>query len=307
MTSKPVYYITTPIYYVNDIPHIGHAYTTIACDVMSRYKRMKGNSVYFLTGTDEHGQKIQQAAQAQNITPQELTDRIHLNFRNLWHTLNISNSDFIRTTEPRHIQTVQKIFAQLMAQGDIYKGKYSGYYCIPDETYVPENAIGPNHTCPDCGRPLTIMEEESYFFRGSKYVPELIAYYEAHPDAIKPRIRYNEVMSFLRGGVKDQSVSRTSLKWGIPVPGDDKHVIYVWFDALINYLSALEYPDGEKFTEYWPEVRHMVGKDIIRFHCVTWPLMLLALGLPLPREIVAHGWWTVDGQKMSKSLKTGIS
>ena len=300
------FYITTPIYYVNDIPHIGHAYTTIACDVMSRYKRMKGNSVYFLTGTDEHGQKIQQAAQAQNITPQELTDRIHLNFRNLWTTLNISNNDFIRTTEPRHIKTVQKIFAQLMAQGDIYKGKYSGYYCIPDETYVPENAIGPNHTCPDCGRPLTIMEEESYFFRGSKYVPELIAYYEQHPEAIKPRIRYNEVMSFLRGGVKDQSVSRTSLKWGIPVPGDDKHVIYVWFDALINYLSALEYPDGEKFAQYWPEVRHMVGKDIIRFHCVTWPLMLLALGLPLPREIVAHGWWTVDGQKMSKSLKNVV-
>ncbi|MBQ9434093.1 MAG: methionine--tRNA ligase [Synergistaceae bacterium] len=300
------FYITTPIYYVNDIPHIGHAYTTIACDVMARYKRMKGCEVFFLTGTDEHGQKIQQAAASQNTTPQELVDRIHMNFRNLWQTLNISNSDFIRTTEQRHIDTVQAVFSRLIAQGDIYKGKYSGYYCVPCETYVPENAMGENHTCPDCGRPLTLMEEESYFFRASKYVPELIAYYEAHPEAIKPKIRYNEVMSFLRSGVRDQSVSRTSLKWGIPVPGDDKHVIYVWFDALINYLSALGYPDGEKFAAYWPEVRHMVGKDIIRFHCVTWPLMLLALGLPLPREIVAHGWWTVDGQKMSKSLKNVV-
>ena len=300
------FYITTPIYYVNDIPHIGHAYTTIACDVISRYKRMKGYSVYFLTGTDEHGQKIQQAAQAQGISPQQLTDRIHLNFRNLWKTLNISNTDFIRTTEDRHIKTVQAIFSKLISQGDIYKGKYSGYYCVPCETYVPENAMGENHTCPDCGRPLTIMEEESYFFMSSKYVPELIEYYEAHPEAIKPRIRYNEVMSFLRGGVKDQSVSRTTLTWGIPVPEDNKHVIYVWFDALINYLSALGYPDGENFTHYWPQVRHMVGKDIIRFHCVTWPLMLLALGLPLPREIVAHGWWTVDGQKMSKSLKNVV-
>ena len=300
------FYITTPIYYVNDIPHIGHAYTTIACDVMARYKRMKGCEVFFLTGTDEHGQKIQQAAQAQSTTPQELVDRIHMNFRNLWQTLNISNTDFIRTTEQRHIDTVQTVFSRLIAQGDIYKGKYSGYYCVPCETYVPENAMGENHTCPDCGRPLTLMEEESYFFRASKYVPELIAYYEAHPEAIKPKIRYNEVMSFLRSGVRDQSVSRTSLKWGIPVPGDDKHVIYVWFDALINYLSALGYPDGEKFAAYWPEARHMVGKDIIRFHCVTWPLMLLALGLPLPREIVAHGWWTVDGQKMSKSLKNVV-
>ena len=306
MTAKPAFYITTPIYYVNDKPHIGHAYTTTACDITARYKRMKGHEVFFLTGTDEHGQKIQQAAAAQNITPQELVDRIHLNFKDMCAVMNISNTDFIRTTEQRHIQTVQEIFSKLMAQGDIYKGKYSGYYCVPCETYVPENAMGENHTCPDCGRPLTIMEEESYFFRGSKYVPELIAYYEQHQEAIKPKIRYNEVMSFLRGGVKDQSVSRTTLKWGIPVPGDDKHVIYVWFDALINYLSALGYPNAERFRKFWPEVRHMVGKDIIRFHCVTWPLMLLALGLPLPREIIAHGWWTVDGQKMSKSLKNVV-
>ena len=296
------FYITTPIYYVNDIPHIGHAYTTIACDAVSRYKRMKSFDVHFLTGTDEHGQKIQAAAEAQGITPQALVDKIHLNFKELWKVLNISNDDFIRTTEERHIKTVQAIFAKLMEQGDIYKGTYSGYYCVPDETYVPENAMGPNKTCPDCGRPLILMEEESYFFRGSKYVPELIRYYEEHVKAVMPKVRYNEIMSFLKGGVRDQSVSRTSLKWGIPVPGDEKHVIYVWFDALINYASAVGYlDDPEKFREWWPDVRHMVGKDIIRFHCVTWPLMLLALGVNLPVEVIAHGWWTVDSEKMSKS------
>ncbi len=295
------YYITTPIYYVNDIPHIGHAYTTIACDTSTRYKRMKGYDAFFLTGTDEHGQKIEQAAAAKGITPQQLVDSIHVNFKDLWQALNISNDDFIRTTEPRHIATVQAVFKKLIEQGDIYKGTYSGYYCVPDETYVPENAMGPDKTCPDCGRPLIVMEEESYFFKASKYVPQLIEYYESHPKAILPRVRYNEVMSFLKSGVRDTAVSRTSLKWGIPVPGDEKHTVYVWFDALINYLSALGYPDGEKFAHYWPSVRHMVGKDIIRFHCVTWPLMLLALGLPLPQEIIAHGWWTVDGEKMSKT------
>ena len=295
------FYITTPIYYVNDIPHIGHAYTTIACDVSARYKRMKGFDVYFLTGTDEHGQKIQVSAEAKGKTPQELVDEIHVNFKRLWRVLNISNDDFIRTTEARHIKKVQEIFAKLISQGDIYKGKYSGYYCVPDETYVPENAIiehDGKKLCPDCGRELIIMEEESYFFKGSKYVPALIKFYEDHVKAVMPRIRYNEIMSFLKGGVKDQSVSRTSLKWGIPVPGDEAHVIYVWFDALINYVSAL----GENnFARYWPNVRHMVGKDIIRFHCVTWPLMLLALGYDLPVEIIAHGWWTVDGEKMSKT------
>ena len=212
------FYITTPIYYVNDIPHIGHAYTTTACDAIARYKRMKGYEVKFLTGTDEHGQKIQTAAEAKGISPQELVDRIHLKFRELCTLLNASNDDFIRTTEERHIKTVQAIFAKLIEQGDIYKGTYSGYYCIPDETYVPESSMGPNKTCPDCGRPLTIMEEESYFFRASKYVPQLIEYYEKHAKAVMPRIRYNEIMSFLKSGVRDQSVSRTTLKWGIPVP-----------------------------------------------------------------------------------------
>lgn len=302
MNGDKKFYITTPIYYVNDIPHIGHAYTTIACDTAARYKRMKGCDVRFLTGTDEHGQKIQTAAEAKGETPQAFVDRIHIKFRELCQVLNASNDDFIRTTEDRHIRTVQAMFAKLIEQGDIYKGTYSGYYCVPDETYVPENAMGPNKTCPDCGRPLTIMEEESYFFRASKYVPQLIKYYEENLKAVMPKIRYNEIMSFLKGGVRDQSVSRTSLKWGIPVPGDEKHVIYVWFDALINYASAVGYlDDPEKFAYWWPSVRHMVGKDIIRFHCVTWPLLLLALGVNLPVEIFAHGWWTVDGEKMSKT------
>ena len=300
--SKKVFYITTPIYYVNDIPHIGHAYTTIACDSIARYKRMKGYDVHFLTGTDEHGQKIQTAAEAKGITPQELVDEIHLNFKKLWEVLNISNDDFIRTTEERHVKTVQAIFKKLIEQGDIYKGTYSGHYCVPCETYVPESSMGPNGTCPDCGRPLIIMEEESYFLRSSKYVPELIAFYEKHLKSIIPEIRYNEIMSFLKSGVKDQSVSRTTLKWGIPVPGDENHVIYVWFDALINYITAVGYLDNpEKFKKYWSNVRHMVGKDIIRFHCVIWQLMLLALGLELPVEVIAHGWWTYNGEKMSKS------
>lgn len=295
------FYITTPIYYVNDKPHIGHAYTTLACDVISRYKRMKGYDVKFLTGTDEHGQKIQTAAEKNGESPQIFVDRIHTAFRDLCAALNASNDDFIRTTEQRHIRVVQEIFSRLMANDDIYKGKYSGYYCVPCETYVPENAMGENHTCPDCGRPLTIMEEESYFFRASKYVPQLIEHYEKHLRGVMPKIRYNEIMSFLKSGVRDQSVSRTSIKWGIPVPGDEKHVIYVWFDALVNYISALGGLDTEDFRKWWPNVRHMVGKDIIRFHCVTWPLVLLALGVNLPEEIFAHGWWTVEGEKMSKS------
>ena len=287
---------------MNDIPHIGHAYTTIACDAISRYKRMKGYDVHFLTGTDEHGQKIQAAAEKKGITPQQLVDEIHKNFKELWKVLNISNDDFIRTTEDRHIRTVQAMFKKLIDQGDIYKGTYSGYYCVPDETYVPENAMGPNKTCPDCGRPLIVMEEESYFFKASKYVPELIRFYEEHVKAVMPKVRYNEIMSFLKSGVHDQSVSRTSLKWGIPVPGDEKHVIYVWFDALINYASAIGYLDNpDEFRKWWPNVRHMVGKDIIRFHCVIWPLMLIALGLEIPVEVIAHGWWTYNGEKMSKT------
>ena len=266
MMSEKSFYITTPIYYVNDIPHIGHAYTTIAADVMARYRRMMGDRVFFCTGTDEHGQKIQQSADAKGMTAKELADRTMENFRRLWEVLNISNDDFIRTTEERHEKVVQGIFKKLMDQGDIYKGTYEGWYCIPCETYVPESSMKEDKTCPDCGRPLQQMEEESYFFRASKYSDQLLDYYEKNLKAIMPRSRYNEIVSFVRSGLRDQSVSRTSIKWGIPVPGDEKHVVYVWFDALINYLTACGYmSDSEKLNIFWPSVHHLVGKDIIRF------------------------------------------
>ena len=268
------FYLTTPIYYVNDIPHIGHAYTTIAADVMCRHMRMRGDDVFFLTGTDEHGQKIQQSAEAKGMTAQQLADTTMQNFKKLWEVLGISNDDFIRTTEERHERVVQSMFKKLMDQGDIYKGAYEGWYCVPCETYVPESSMGDNRTCPDCGRPLVQMQEESYFFRASKYAEQLLAYYEANPQAILPKSRYNEIVSFLRSGVRDQSISRTTLKWGIPVPGDNRHVVYVWFDALINYATACGYlDDPEKFARFWPSVRHLVGKDIIRFHCVIWPII----------------------------------
>ncbi len=301
--SKENFYITTPIYYVNDVPHIGHAYTTIAADVLARWHKSGGEKTWFLTGTDEHGQKIQTVAQKKGITPKELCDEVVQNFQRLWGVLNISNDDFIRTTEPRHEKVVQEIFRRLMANGDIYKGEYEGWYCVPCETYVPEAQMGESNTCPDCHRQLTKMTEETYFFKLSKYAEPLLKYYEENPDAIMPRSRYNEIISFIKSGLRDQSVSRTTLDWGIPLPGDEKHVIYVWFDALINYLSALNFPEqGGLWQTYWPSVRHLVGKDIIRFHCVIWPAMLLALGLNPPVRVFAHGWWTVEGEKMSKSI-----
>jgi len=300
--SKNGFYITTPIYYVNDVPHIGHAYTTIACDALSRWHRMRGDDTRFLTGTDEHGQKVQQAADARGISPIELCDEVVMNFRNLWEVLGISNDDFIRTTEDRHAEVTQYFFKRLAESGDIYKGTYEGWYCVPCETYVPDAQIGDDKVCSDCNRPLTRMSEESYFFRMSKYQDPLIAYYEANPDAIMPKARYNEVMSFIRSGLQDLSVSRTTLKWGISVPGDEKHTIYVWMDALINYISALGYPKpGEKWETHWPNARHIVGKDIIRFHAVIWPAMLMAMELNPPVRVFAHGWWTVEGEKMSKS------
>lgn len=296
------FYITTPIYYVNDVPHIGHAYTTIAADAMARYKRMDGCDVFFLTGTDEHGQKVSESAAQKGMTPQQLTDELAQNFRDLLPLIDASNDDFIRTTEARHVKVVQQIFKKLLDQGDIYKGTYKGWYCVPCETYVPEASQGENHTCPDCHRPLKEMEEESYFLRTSAYADRLLEFYEAHPDAIKPKVRYNEVVSFLRMGMKDQSISRTSVPWGIPVPGDEKHTVYVWFDALINYLTACGYGSDEaKMKKFWPVVNHLVGKDIIRFHCIVWPIMLLALGLTPPACVYSHGWWTRDGEKMSKS------
>lgn len=302
MSGKP-FYITTPIYYVNDVPHIGHAYTTIAADVLNRWHKSGGDDSYFLTGTDEHGQKIQTVAEKKGITPIELCDEVVQNFERLWKTLNIQNDDFIRTTQPRHEKVVQEVFRRLMASGDIYKGEYEGWYCVPCETYVPEAQMAEGQTCPDCHRPLTKMTEETYFFRLSKYTEPLLKFYEEHPDAIMPKERYNEVVSFIKSGLRDQSISRTTLKWGIPLPGDEKHVIYVWFDALINYISALSFPEpGAKWEKYWPAARHLVGKDIIRFHCVIWPAMLMALGLTPPVRVFAHGWWTVEGEKMSKSL-----
>ena len=302
MTEKN-FYITTPIYYVNDVPHIGHAYTTIAADVLNRWHKSGGENSYFLTGTDEHGQKIQTVAEKRGMTPQALCDEVVQNFQRLWTALNIKNDDFIRTTEPRHEKVVQEVFRRLTASGDIYKGEYEGWYCVPCETYVPEAQMGDGQTCPDCHRPLTKMTEETYFFRLSKYAEPLLKFYEEHPDAIMPKKRYNEVVSFIKSGLRDQSISRTTLKWGIPLPGDEAHVIYVWFDALINYLSALDFPEkGGKWETYWPVVRHLVGKDIIRFHCVIWPAMLMALGVNPPVRVFAHGWWTVEGEKMSKSL-----
>lgn len=296
------FYITTPIYYVNDVPHIGHAYTTIACDILARWHRMKGERTRFLTGTDEHGQKIEQAAEKRGIAPIELCNEVVVNFQKLWSVLNISNDDFIRTTEERHKKVARYFFKTLMDKGDIYKGSYEGWYCVPCETYVPEAQIGEDHACPDCKRLLTRMSEESYFFRLSKYQDALVDFYEKNPDAIMPKARYNEVMSFIKGGLQDLSVSRTTLKWGIPVPGDEKHVIYVWLDALVNYISALGYPTpGEKWETFWPDARHMVGKDIIRFHAVIWPAILMAMGLNPPVRVFAHGWWTVEGDKMSKS------
>ncbi len=296
------FYITTPIYYVNDVPHIGHAYTTIASDVMARYKRMRGFDVMFATGTDEHGQKIQQSADARGVTPQQLVDSVMVNFRRLWEVLGITNTDFVRTTEPRHERVVQYIFSKLMEQGDIYKGSYEGWYCVPCETYFPESQIGEGRVCPDCGRPLQNMTEESYFFRMSRYEKPLLDFYEKNPGAILPQSRFNEVLSFIRGGLKDQSISRTTVSWGVPLPGDEAHVIYVWFDALINYLTVCGYPDNsENMQKFWPTVNHIMAKDIIRFHCIVWPAMLLALGLTPPETVFSHGWWTVEGEKMSKS------
>jgi methionyl-tRNA synthetase len=263
---------------------------------------MRGDDTRFLTGTDEHGQKIQQAAEKRGMQPIELCDEVVVNFRRLWEALNISNDDFIRTTEERHIKVTQYFFRTLMERGDIYKGSYEGWYCVPCETYVPEAQIGDERLCPDCGRPLVRMSEESYFFRLSKYQNDLVKHYEEHPGAIMPKVRYNEVMSFIKSGLQDLSISRTTLKWGIPVPGDERHTVYVWLDALINYISAAGYPvPGDKWETCWPHVRHMVGKDIIRFHAVIWPAVLMAMDLNPPVRVFAHGWWTVEGDKMSKS------
>jgi len=296
------FYITTPIYYVNDVPHIGHAYTTIAADVMARWKRMEGYDVLFCTGTDEHGQKIKRTAEKMGLHPKELADRVVENFKKLWRKLDISNDDFIRTTEERHRKVVVEVFRRLMDAGDIYKGTYEGWYCVFCESFWSESQLLPGRRCPDCGREVERVSEETYFFRLSRYQDKLLKYMDEHPDCVKPESRFNEVYSFIKRGLKDISVTRTTVKWGIPFPGDPKHVIYVWFDALINYLTVAGFSrDEEKFNKYWPVVHHLVGKDIIRFHAIIWPAMLMSLGLNPPKLVFAHGWWTVEGEKMSKS------
>ena len=297
------FYITTPIYYVNDVPHIGHAYTTLACDVLARYKRSRGYEVFFLTGTDEHGQKVEKAAQTKGETPLELADRVMKRFQALWDKLNISHTDFIRTSQERHKKGVRELFRLIQEKGDIYLGEYEDWYCTPCETFWTETQLL-DGTCPDCGRPTSKLMEESYFFRMSKYQDQLIKHIEDHPDFIQPKSRRNEVLSFVKDGLRDLSISRTSFSWGIPAPGNDKHVIYVWFDALTNYISALGYPEDNngQFEKFWPADVHVIGKDILRFHAIYWPTFLMAAGLPLPKKVFAHGWWTVEGQKMSKSL-----
>ena len=298
------FYITTPIYYVNARPHLGHAYSTIVCDAIARSKRAQGIDTWFLTGTDEHGQKIERSAAQAGRSPAEFAAAISGEFRSLWQRLGLSCDDFIRTTEPRHVRGVQKLFAELRDRGFIYKGSYTGQYCVSDELYVD---APPGSPCPDCGRPTETVSEENYFFKLSAFERRLLEYYEEHPEFIQPEARRNEVIAFVRSGLKDLSVSRTSFRWGIPVPGDEKHVIYVWMDALANYITALGYgsddpADQARFQRFWPADVHLIGKEISRFHCVYWPAFLMAAGLPLPRAVVANGWLLFDKSKMSKSV-----
>lgn len=303
MSEKGKFYITTPIYYPSDNLHIGHSYCTVAADAMARFKRLTGYDVMFLTGTDEHGQKIQRKAEEAGQSPKAFVDGIVANIQKLWTLMDIQYDDFIRTTEERHEKTVQKIFQKLYDQGDIYKSEYEGWYCSPCESFWTEHQLV-DGKCPDCGRPVEKVKEESYFFRLSKYADWLIDYINTHPDFIQPVSRRNEMLNnFLLPGLEDLSVSRTSFNWGIPVPFDEKHVIYVWPDALSNYISALGYlsEDDSKFQKYWPADVHLVGKEIIRFHTIIWPIMLKALGLPLPKKVFGHGWLVLDGGKMSKS------
>ncbi len=295
------FYITTPIYYVNARPHIGHAYTTITCDTIARRHRMLGDDTYFLTGTDEHGIKIERAATAAGITPQQLADDVSAAFRGLWDRMGITYDQFIRTTDECHKIGVQELFKVLQKNGFIYKNTYTGQYCVSDEMFV--DSAGPGAPCPECGRPTETISEENYFFKLSAFEDKLLKLYTENPDFIRPETRRNEVISFVRGGLRDLSISRSTFKWGIPVPGDPKHVIYVWLDALSNYITALGYgqKDHAKFDRYWPADVHMIGKEIVRFHCVYWPAFLMAAGIELPKGIVAHGWLLFEQSKMSKS------
>jgi methionyl-tRNA synthetase len=306
MTAARPYFLTTPIYYVNDLPHLGHAYTTVACDALARFMRLDGYRVKFLTGSDEHGQKVEQSARAAGIAPQEFCDRISPAWREMTQLLNISNDDFIRTTEPRHVRGVEALWQELERRGEIYLGRFAGWYAVRDEAFYAESELidgpGGKKVAPT-GADVEWLEEENYFFRLSAWQDRLLEFYETHPDAVAPRSRRNEVISFVKSGLNDLSISRTSFSWGVPVPGNPKHVVYVWLDALINYITALGYPDiGGEYATFWPADLHMVGKDIVRFHSVYWPAFLMAAGLEPPRRVFAHGWWTDEGQKMSKSL-----
>jgi methionyl-tRNA synthetase len=294
------FYITTPIYYVNARPHIGHAYTTIACDTLARRKRMMGLDTFFLTGTDEHGQKIQRAAEAAGKSPQQLTDKVSGEFRALWDRMGITYDDYIRTTSDRHKQGVQELWRRIRDNGHIYKGSYTGQYCVFDEMYVE---VGPGEPCPECQRPTETVKEENYFFKLSAFAEPLLELYTSQPDFIRPETRRNEVIAFVRSGLRDLSISRSTFSWGIPVPDDPKHVIYVWLDALANYITALGYgsKDDSKYKKFWPADVHMIGKEIVRFHCVYWPAFLMAARLPLPKSIVAHGWLLFEESKMSKT------
>jgi len=307
MSEPRPYYVTTPIYYVNDAPHIGHAYTTLACDVLARFMRLDGRQVKFLTGTDEHGQKVEKSARAAGMDPQAFTDKVSQQFRDLARVLNFSNDDFIRTTEPRHARSCQALWRALADRGHIYLGTYAGWYAVRDEAFYAESEIT---AAPDgkrrapSGAEVEWLEEPSYFFRLSHWQEPLLEFYANNPRFVAPDTRRNEVVSFVRAGLVDLSISRTSFRWGIPVPGDGKHIMYVWLDALANYITAAGYPetDGESYRKYWPADLHMVGKDILRFHAVYWPAFLMAAGLEPPKRVFAHGWWTNEGQKISKSL-----
>ena len=304
MENQKKYYITTPIYYPSDNLHIGHAYCSVAADTAARFKKLEGYDTYFLTGTDEHGQKIERKAAAKGVTPQAYVDEIVAGIKDLWKLMDVDYNDFIRTSDERHVKAVQKIFRQLYEQGDIYKGSYEGWYCTPCESFFTELQLKDGN-CPDCGRPVEKTCEEAYFFRLSKYQDWLIRYIEEHPDFIQPASRKNEMINnFLKPGLQDLCVSRTSIQWGIPVDFDPKHTVYVWLDALTNYITALGYTTDhdELYRKFWPADLHLVGKEIIRFHTIIWPIILHALGLPLPKQVFGHGWLVLDGQKMSKSL-----
>ncbi|MDD3538201.1 MAG: class I tRNA ligase family protein, partial [Eubacteriales bacterium] len=304
MEKKKTFYISTPIYYPSDNLHIGHTYCTVMADAVARFKRLEGYDVMFLTGTDEHGQKIQKKAEARGLAPLAYVDEIVAGILDLWKTMEISYDDFIRTTEPRHEKRVQEIFLKMYEKGDIYKSEYEGWYCTPCEAFWTENQLH-DGLCPDCGRPVEKAKEEAYFFRLSKYADKLIELFKT-TDFLQPETRVNEMLAFIDQGLEDLCISRSSFDWGIPVPIDDKHVIYVWLDALSNYVTALGFPElpgesTEKYERYWPCDVHLVGKEIVRFHAIIWPAMLMSIDAPLPKHVLGHGWILLEGGKMSKS------